>query len=78
MKHVFNLLKLANKMGGNKKYPNIYYHLNLAFKGIVGQLDEDALKEVKKVLQDEHKKTITFIDKLIKDGKKAEQENKAA
>ena len=68
MKHIINLLRLSEKMNRHN-IPNLYYHLNLTFKGVVGQLDEETLKKVKEELSSEHKKNVAFIDGLIKKGK---------
>jgi Tfp pilus assembly ATPase PilU len=58
--------------------PKLYYHLNLAMKGVVGQLDKAALQKIKKVLSAEHQKNLKFIDDLIKKGEVQQSDLKKA
>lgn len=64
MTDILNLRRVAEKM--NIKVSNVYHRLTFAMKGAVDQLDEEGLDELKRVLNDEHQKTIKFIDALKK------------
>ena len=60
MEHVINIKAVGEKLKEKPKNHRLYHF----FMGVPGQLTKEQAKEIKTVLNKEHKKLISFLDKV--------------
>lgn len=67
MDHLLNIRAIEGKMKDKPKSQGLYHF----FWGATARLNVEQMKELKKIVQSDSKKVVTFIDKAIADKKKS-------
>lgn len=67
MEHILNTRAIYKKMKSQPKSQRIYNF----FYGATDLLDLEQMKDIKKIIEADHKKVISFIDKAIIEKKKS-------
>lgn len=66
MEHILNLRSIVRKMKEKPKSQRMYYF----FWGTPNQLSVDQMKDIKSIVEKEHRQMVLFLDKAISAKKK--------